>query len=61
MPRRDRLTSGNDPIPKELDTVVWTDAEYFAPTGIRSPDRPARSELLQWLNYPGPRLLNGTY
>jgi hypothetical protein len=23
---------------------VWTGAEYIAPTGIRSPDRPARSE-----------------
>jgi hypothetical protein len=25
---------------------VWTGAEYLAPTGIRSPDRPARSESL---------------
>jgi hypothetical protein len=23
---------------------VWTDTEYLAPTGIRSPDSPARSE-----------------
>ena len=24
--------------------LVWTDTEYLAPTGIRSPDSPARSE-----------------
>jgi hypothetical protein len=28
-------------------------AEDLAPTGIRSPDRPARSESLYWLSYPG--------
>ena len=33
---------------------VWTGAEYLASTGIRSPDRPARSELLHRLNYRGP-------
>ena len=33
---------------------VWTDAENLAPTGIRSPDRPARSESLYRLSYPGP-------
>ena len=27
--------------------------ENLAPTGIRSPDRPARSELLYRLKYPG--------
>jgi hypothetical protein len=44
--------------PRERDTVpiaqgtgwdpgrVWTGAEYLASTGIRSPDRPARSESL---------------
>ena len=31
-------------------------AENLTPTGIRSPDRPARSELLYRLHYPGPRL-----
>jgi hypothetical protein len=31
---------------------VWTDAENLAPTGIRSPDRPARSELLYRPSYP---------
>ena len=30
----------------------WTDAENLARTGIRSPDRPARSESLYRLSYP---------
>jgi hypothetical protein len=34
--------------------LVWTDAENLVPTGIRSPDRPPRSELLYRLRYPGP-------
>ena len=34
---------------------VWMDAEYLAPTGIRSPDSPARSESLYRLSYPGPQ------
>ena len=33
---------------------VWTGAENLAPTGIRSPDRPARSESLYRLSYRGP-------
>ena len=33
---------------------VWTGAENFASTGIASPDRPARSESLCRLSYPGP-------
>jgi len=32
---------------------VWTGAENLAPTGIRSPDRLARSESPYRLNYPG--------
>jgi hypothetical protein len=32
--------AGRDPGP------VWTGAENLAPTGIRSPDRQARSQLL---------------
>jgi hypothetical protein len=35
---------------------VWAVAENFAFTGIRSPDRPPRSELLYRLSYPGPHL-----
>ena len=35
---------------------VWTGAKNLAPTGIRSPDRPARSESLYRLSYRGPML-----
>ena len=28
--------------------------KYLAPTGVRTPDRSGRSELLYVLNYPGP-------
>ena len=31
--------------------AVWTDAENLASTGIRSPDRPARSQSLYLLSY----------
>jgi hypothetical protein len=31
--------------------------ENFASTGIRSPDRPARSESLYRLSYPGPHFI----
>jgi hypothetical protein len=34
---------------------VWTGAENLSPTGIRSPDRPARRLSLYRLSYPGPR------
>jgi hypothetical protein len=37
--------------------VQWpllTDAENLTPAEIRSPDRPARSESLYRLRYPGP-------
>jgi hypothetical protein len=33
---------------------VWIDVENLAPNGIRSPDRPDRSESLYRLRYPGP-------
>jgi hypothetical protein len=32
---------------------VWTGAENLTSTGIRSPDRPARIELLHRLSYFG--------
>jgi len=35
---------------------VWTGAENLASTGIRSVDRPARSESLFRMSYPGPHL-----
>ena len=31
---------------------VWIGAENLAPTGIRSPDRPGRSQSLYRLSYP---------
>jgi hypothetical protein len=37
----------------------WTGAENLARTGIRSLDRPARSELLCRLNYSGPLFIDG--
>jgi hypothetical protein len=48
-----------DPLPNVQEAgwspgPVWTAAENLAPTGIRYPDRPARSELLYRLHYRGP-------
>ena len=36
--------------------LVWTGAEYLAPTTIRCPDSPVRSEWLYRLSYCGPQL-----
>jgi hypothetical protein len=54
---------GKDPVPilEEAGLApgpVWTGAEKLAPTGIRSPDRTARSESLYRLGYPGPHLVS---
>ena len=54
---RPLFTSGKDSIPTVQETrwapgPVWTGAENLAPTGIRSPDRPARSQSLYRLRYP---------
>ena len=43
-PRPGRFTPGKDPVPIVQEAgwapgPVWTGAENFAPTGIRSPDR----------------------
>jgi len=56
MPRP-RLTPGKDPVPIVQEPgwasgPVWTGAENLAPTGIRSPDRPARRQSLHRLRYP---------
>ena len=53
------FTTGKDPVPIVQEAgwapgPVWMGAEYLAPTGIRSPDRPARSESLYRLSYRGP-------
>jgi hypothetical protein len=47
-----------DPVPIVEEAawvpgLVWTGAENFAYTWIRSPDRPVRSESLYRLRYPG--------
>jgi len=53
------LPPGKDPVPI-VEEAVWdpwlvlTGSEIPAPTGIRSLDRPARSELLYRLSYPSP-------
>jgi hypothetical protein len=62
-PRPSRITPGKNPVPIVQEAgwapgLVWTGAEYLAPTGIRSPDRPARSESLYRLSYPGPDTIN---
>ena len=49
--RPGRSTPWKDPVPIVQEAVwvpgpVWTGAENLAPTGIQSPDRPARSQSL---------------
>ena len=56
MPRP-LFTPGKDPVPIVQEAgwapgPVWTGAENLVPTGIPSPDRPARSQSLYWLHYP---------
>jgi hypothetical protein len=56
MPRP-LFTPGKDPVPILQEAgwapgPVWTGAENLAPTRIRSPDRPARSQSLYRLSYP---------
>jgi len=48
-PRPGRFTPGKDPVPivqeaGRAQRPVWRAAKNLAPTGIRSPDRTARSE-----------------
>ena len=58
---RPLFTPGKDPVPIVQEArwtpgPVWTGAENLAPTGIRSPDCPAHSQLLYRLSYPTHRL-----
>ena len=58
-PRPGHFTPGKDPVPIVQEagwtpSPVRTGAENLASTGFRSPDRPARSESLYRLSYPGP-------
>ena len=51
------LPPGKDRVPIVQEAgwapgPVWTGAEKLAPTGIRSSDRPARSQSLYRLSYP---------
>jgi len=66
MPHPGRFTPGNDPIPTVQDAgwapgPVWTGEENLAPTGIRFPDRPSRSESLYRLRYVTPYSLAKIY
>ena len=65
-PRAGRFTSGKDPVPIALEAgwapgLVWIGAESLVPTGIRSPDLPARSESLYRLSCRGPRVVHYVY
>jgi hypothetical protein len=56
-PRPGRFTPGKDPVLIVQETgwapgPVWTGAENLASTGIRSPDRPARSGSLTIHAFP---------
>jgi len=47
-PHPGHFTPGDDPVPNAWEAgwapgPVWNCVEYLAPTGIRSPDRPACS------------------
>ena len=63
MPRL-LFTPGKDPVPIVQEDgwapgLVWTGAENLAPTGIRSPDRPAHSQSLYRLRYLAPHKIQG--
>jgi hypothetical protein len=51
------------PLYRRLDGApgsVWTGAENLDPTGIRSPDRPARSDSLYRLSNAGSQVMRCT-
>jgi len=53
------FTLGKDPVPIVQEAgwapgPVWTGAENLAPTGIRSPDSPARKLVAIPTTLPGP-------
>jgi len=58
-------THGKDPVAIIQEAgwapgPVWIGAENLTPTGVRSPDRPARSQSLYQLCYPAHKL-KGNY
>ena len=63
-PRPGRFTPGKDPVPIVLEAgwapgPVLTRTKNLAPTGIRSPDRPAHNESLYRLSHRDPLILQG--
>jgi hypothetical protein len=61
-PRSGRFTPWKDPVPIVQEAgwapgPVWTAAKNLALTGIRSPDRSARSQSLYRLSYRAPTFL----
>ena len=60
------FTPGKDPVPIVQEAgwasgPVWTGGKSRPPTGIRSPDRPARSQSLYPLSYPAHIILLYNY
>ena len=58
-PHPGRFTPGKDPVPIVQEAgwapgLVWTGVKNLAPTRMRSPDRPARCELMYRLCCPSP-------
>ena len=58
------FTPVKDPVPIVQETgwasePVWIGAESLAPTGLRSPDLPARSESVYRLRHPGSKGKSG--
>jgi hypothetical protein len=59
MPRLGHFTPWKEPASIVQDAglapgTVWTVTENFAPTGVQTLNRPARSESFYRLRYPGP-------
>jgi len=50
-PRKDQVSIAQEP--GWAPGLVWMGTENLAPTGIQSQDRPANSESLYQLCYPG--------
>jgi hypothetical protein len=60
------LYPGKDPVPIVQEAgwasgPVWTCAKNLVSTGIRSPDRPARSQSLYRMSYPAHKLSGTIY
>jgi hypothetical protein len=60
------LYPGKDPVPTVQEAwwapgPIWAGAQNLAPTGIRSPDRPALSQSPYRLRYPAHIILREFY